>query len=72
MANIDHHKPHWNFYGKLSKIPNTFFLLFSNKILVIMAGIHRMLVRIANRKDSDQTASSKRSDLGLHYLPWPI
>ena len=31
-----------------------------------------MLVRIANREEPDQTASSKQSDLGLHYLPWPI
>ena len=31
------------------------FLL--NKILVIRAGIHKMHIRIANRKDPDQTAS---------------
>ena len=32
--------------------------LFSNITLVIRAGIHKMLVRIANREDPDQTASS--------------
>ena len=31
-------------------------LLFSNIMLVIRAGIHKMLVRIANREDPDQTA----------------
>ena len=39
-----------------SKILNTFFILFSNKMLVIKAGIQEMLVRIANRDDPDQTA----------------
>ena len=33
--------------------------LFSNKLLVIRAGIHQMPVRIANREDPDQTASSE-------------
>ena len=28
-------------------------------MLVIMAGIHKMLVRIANSEDPDQTASSE-------------
>ena len=32
-------------------------LLFSNKMMVITARIHKMLVRIANREDPDQTAS---------------
>ena len=45
-------------YGKCSKILNTFLVLFSNKMLVITAGIQNMLVRIANRKDIGQTASS--------------
>ena len=39
---------------KCSKILNTFLFLFSTKKLVI-----RMLVRIANREDTDQTASSE-------------
>ena len=34
-------------------------------MLVIMAETHKMLVRIANIEDPDQTASS---DLGLHCL----
>ena len=34
-------------------------LLFSNKMLVFMAGIHKMLDRLANREDPDQTASSE-------------
>ena len=46
-----------NIYAKCSKILNAFLLLFSNKMLVIMAGIHNMLARKANREDSDQTAS---------------
>ena len=41
------------------KFQNTFLFLFSNKILVIRAGIHKMLVRIANRENPDQTASSE-------------
>ena len=34
-------------------------VLFSNKILVFRAGNHKMLVGIANREDTDQTASSE-------------
>ena len=30
-----------------------------NKMFVIIAEIHKMLIRIANRKDPDQTASSE-------------
>ena len=44
-------------YGKCSKISNTFLFPFSNKMLVFRAGIHKMLVKIANREDPDQTAS---------------
>ena len=40
------------------------FSKLSTKTLVIRAGIHKMLVRIANWDDPDQTAS----DLGLHCL----
>ena len=39
--------------------------VFSTKMLVIMAETHKMLVRIANIEDPDQTASS---GLGLHCL----
>ena len=46
-------------FGKWSKIWNTILFLFSNKMIVIMAGIHKMLIRIANREHSDQTASSE-------------
>ena len=35
----------------------TLFFLFSSKLLVFRAGIHKMLVKIANREDLDQTAS---------------
>ena len=45
-------------YSKCSKISNTFLFLFSNKMLVFRAGIHKFLVRVANREDPDQTASS--------------
>ena len=46
-------------YCKFSKNSYTSLFLFLNKILVIMAGIRKMLqaVRIANREDPDQTAS---------------
>ena len=44
---------------KCSDILNTFVFLFSNKMWAIMAAIHEMLVRIANREDTDQTASSE-------------
>ena len=48
-----------HYYSKCSKIVNTFLFLFSNKILVIRAESHKMFVRIANREDPDQTASSE-------------
>ena len=44
-------------YSKCSKNSNTFLFLFSTKMLVITAGIHKTLVNIANRGDHDQTAS---------------
>ena len=45
-------------YGKCSKIMNIFLFLFSKKIMVFRAGIHKMDARIANREGPDQTASS--------------
>ena len=42
--------------GKCSKISNFFLFLFSNKMMVIRAGLHKLLVRIENREDPDQTA----------------
>ena len=51
------------------KFQTLFLFLFSNKMLLFKTGIHKMLVRIANREDPDQTASfQKQSDLGLHCL----
>ena len=49
----------FDYYGKCSKISNTFLFLFSNKMLLIRFEIHKMLVRIANREDPDQTASEE-------------
>ena len=46
------------FYNKVN-FKYSLFLLFSNKMLVFKAGSHKMLVRIANREDLDQTASSE-------------
>ena len=46
-------------YGQCSEIVNTLLFLFSNKMVVIRAGINKMIVRIANREDPDQTASSE-------------
>ena len=43
------------YYCKCSKISNTFLFPFSNKMLVIGAGFHKMFVRISNREDPDQT-----------------
>ena len=41
------------------KFGTLFSFMFLNKMLFIRAGIHKMLVRIANREDPDQTASSE-------------
>ena len=59
-------------YHKYSKIPNTH--LFSSIMLVIRVGIYKMLVRIANREDPDQTRLllQKQSNLGLPYLSRPF
>ena len=46
-------------YGKCCKNFKHFSPLFSNKMFVFKAEIHKMLVRIANREDPDQTASSE-------------
>ena len=37
--------------------------VFSNKMLVSRAGIHKMAVRVANGEDTDQTASSSGTAL---------
>ena len=44
---------------KATKHTKTFLFLFLKTIFVIMAGTHKMLVRIANRENPDQTASSE-------------
>ena len=46
-------------YRKWSEISNILLLLFSTKMLVIMAGFHKMLARIAKEEDPDQAASSE-------------
>ena len=46
-------------YGICPKILNTFLFLLSNKMLIIMAGIIKMLVWKENREGPDQTASSE-------------
>ena len=43
----------------LKNIEHFFIFLSTNELLVIRAGIHKMLVRIANSADPDQTASSE-------------
>ena len=45
-------------YGNCSKVSNTFLFLFSSKLLVIRAGINKILVTIANMEDPDQTAEA--------------
>ena len=39
------------------KFRSTFLSNFSNKMLVIRAGIYKMLIIIANKEGPDQTAS---------------
>ena len=51
------------------KFRNIFLVLFSNKMLVIKAGNHKMLVRIAKREGPDQ---KKQFDLGLPCLSRPF
>ena len=46
-------------YGKCSKISNTVLFPISNELMVLRSGIYKMLVRMANREDPDQTASSE-------------
>ena len=46
-------------FGKCSQISKILLFLFLNKMLVYRAVIHKVVVRIANREDPDQTASSE-------------
>ena len=59
LVKIEQVKVRFSDYGKSSKILNILLFLFLNKMLVISAGTHKMLVRKANREDPDQTASSE-------------
>ena len=43
-----------------------FLFLFSNKMLVTRAGIHKMHVRIANGEDHDQQSDLSQHDLSQH------
>ena len=43
----------------MSRAANTFLFLFSNKKVAFTARALKMLVRIANKEDPDQTASSE-------------
>ena len=58
-------------YGKCSKISNTILILFSKRTLVIRAGIHKMLVTIAN-KETLIRLLLKQSNLGLSCLFRPL
>ena len=55
-------------YRKCSKISNRFLLPFSNRLLVFRAGIHKILVRIANWEDPDQTASLEVERSSLFWV----
>ena len=50
------------------KLRILFLYLFLNKMLVIKAWLHKMLVRSAIRKYPDQTASLEAVDLGMSCL----
>ena len=62
LSSYDSHETLKGSMSKLIAIAENvlkFFILFSNKMLVIRAGIHKMLLRMANKEDPDQTASSE-------------
>ena len=44
-------------FPKIAGKSPDFLFLISSKILIIKAGIPKILVKIANREDTDQTAS---------------
>ena len=46
-------------YDNFSLISNSLLYLHLNEMLFIKAWIHKMFVRIANREDPDQTASTE-------------
>ena len=57
---------YYMYYGRCPEISNIFLFLFSNNMFIIRAKIHKMLVKIPNREDPDQT------DLGLCCLSRPL
>ena len=60
-------------YSKCSKILNTFLFLFSNKSVCYEGwNSQYAAVRIANREDPDQTASSEAVSSGSHCLSKPF
>ena len=59
-------------YGKCSKFLNRYPFLFSSKLFVTRAGIHTVLVRIAERNTLIRLFSKKQSDLSLHCLSRPL
>ena len=60
-----------DYYSNVLKFLTLLFL-FSNKISVIVAGIHKMLVRKVNTgKPLIRLLVQKQSDLGLHCLSRP-
>ena len=46
-------------HSKHSEILNTFLFVFSSRMLAMRGGIHKILLRIANIEDPDQTATSE-------------
>ena len=56
---MSHYVRTGDIYGKCSKVWNFFHFIFTNKMLLNRTGVNKMLVRIANREDPDQTASSE-------------
>ena len=56
----------------MSKLSYTLLYLISFKIVVLMTGKNKMLVRISNSKDLIRLLLQKQSGLGLHCLSRPI
>ena len=66
--NPDHILARYNTIVNVLKFLYTFLFLLSTKMLVIKAGIHKMLFKIANREDPDQTTYySKCSKILKHF-----
>ena len=52
----------------VQKILNTSLILFPAKMFILSAGSHKILVKIENREDPDQTACSE----AVHCLSRPL